>query len=110
MFSLVFIFIGHLVGDELFSGWLRNAKRRSLFYLGVHSGVYAVTVMVFIYFLMPQVFACWKTGILFASHFAIDYWKCYIAKVGARVDSKSFWMSVLDQLLHLLFLAYVIFG
>lgn len=110
MLNLAGIFIGHLVGDGLFAKWLKNAKRRSLFYLGVHSGVYAVTVMVFIYVFMPLVFAWWKTGVLFISHFAIDYWKCYIAKVGPRVDSRSFWLSVLDQMLHLLFLAYVIFG
>lgn len=108
MITYFYLFIGHLIGESLFSKWLSEAKRRSLFFLGVHSAVYAITVLIFIYLLISRHLVFWKFGILFGSHFSIDYWKCYIARVEANINAASFRYSVLDQILHLLVLALAV--
>lgn len=109
LIKLAYLLIGHLIGDGLFSKWLQKAKRSSLFCLGIHCAVYAVVVSLFIYVFMAPIFALWEMGVLFASHFVIDYWKCYIAKTEAKINARNLRYSVLDQILHLLVLAGIVF-
>lgn len=109
MINLIYIFFGHLIGEGLFSKQLTHAKREKLFFLGIHSAVYAVVVMIFIYAFISRDFVFLKFGLLFGSHFLIDYWKCYIVKVEAIVNVGNLRYSLLDQMLHLLVLAYTIY-
>ena len=104
MLKLLYLIIGHLIGDSLFSKWLGDAKRRSLLFLGVHSAVYSIVVMLFLYNFMIADFAFWKASVFFGSHFMIDYWKCYIAKIDGNINERNLSYTFVDQILHLIVL------
>lgn len=109
MLKFIYLLIGHLIGDSLFSWWLKDAKRRSLFFLGIHSFVYTLVVTIFAYVFINSDIPLWAIGVVFASHFVIDYWKCYILKIDSNLNVDNLRYSILDQVLHLLILAAVIF-
>ncbi len=104
MIEYLYLFLGHLAGDTLFSWRLKDAKRRNLFFLGVHSAIYAIVVAFFLYAFMNSDFAIWKAIILFVSHFIIDYWKCYIAKIDGSINTRNLRYTFIDQVLHLIVL------
>jgi hypothetical protein len=108
MVEYLYLLIGHLVGDGLFSWQLKDAKRYSLFFLGVHSCIYAVTLMIAIYFFMRIYFTFYSFFIFLISHFIIDYWKCYIVKTDGAVNSKNLFYTFVDQILHLIILVLVV--
>ncbi|MCX5780241.1 MAG: DUF3307 domain-containing protein [Firmicutes bacterium] len=109
MLMFPFIIIGHFLGDRLFSRRLGAAKRRSLFFLGVHSTLYALVVAAFLYILMYSYFTPWKVLVLFGSHYVIDYWKCYIADIDATIPGRRRHYTLLDQVLHLIMLTIIVF-
>lgn len=102
------LFIAHLLGDALFCWRLKDAKRRSLFFLGVHSAIYAIIVTAYIYLFMNSYFTLWKFILLLVSHFIIDYWKCYIAKIDGSITKRNLYYTFLDQFLHLLVLIIIV--
>ncbi len=109
MLTLLYLIIGHLIGDSLFSKWLRDAKRRSIIFLGVHSAVYSIVVMLFLYNFMIDAFTFWKGSVFFGSHFIIDYWKCYIAKIDGNINARNLCYTFVDQILHLTVLIGTVF-
>ena len=108
MLEYFYLFIAHLLGDGLFSWRLKDAKRHSLFYLGIHSAVYAIVVAVFLYTFMNPHFALWKVVVLLLSHFIIDYWKCYIVKNDGSINKRNLCYTFVDQILHLTALIIIV--
>jgi len=109
MLMFPFIIIGHFIGDSLFSRRLGDAKRHSLFFLAVHSAIYALVIAMFLYIFMNDYFALWKTVMVLGSHFIIDYWKCYIVNRDANIQARNLQYTIIDQVLHLTLLTIIVF-
>lgn len=105
MIQFAMVILSHFIGDLAFLGFLGHAKRESLFYLALHSIIYAIVICVTIYVIARKRYAHWKLFILFGSHFFIDYYKCYII-----VARHSLTNNIIDQILHLTVLAFIYFS
>lgn len=108
MLEFAYIFIAHLVGDGLFSWELNQAKRRSLFYLGLHSLIYSLVVWLALYFFAYPSFTIYSFALLLISHFVIDYWKCYIVRTDGTLSLNNLAYSIIDQILHIMVLVLVL--
>mgnify|MGYP001037940233 CR=1 FL=1 len=109
MLELFYIFIAHLVGDNLFSWKLNQAKRRSLFYLGIHSLIYSLVVWLALYLFAYPVFTLFSFILLLVSHFVIDYWKCYIVRTDGTLSLNNLTYSIIDQILHIMILILILY-
>lgn len=105
MLTFIWLLAGHFAGDVLFQGLLISRyKREKPVYIIPHVIIYTLTLSILLHYLV--LLTWWKPLLLLISHFAIDYWKCYIA----HTDSlRSFCLvNAGDQILHLIVLGFML--
>jgi len=95
------LLIAHLVGDYLFQNrWMALNKHKNWLICLLHSFIYALSVMLICNFDYG-----WKVGIVFLSHFYIDYFR-----IGAKWrqffsgETELPWTILSDNTMHLLIL------
>jgi len=93
---LILLLAGYLCDYPLQCEFLKKWKQQSNHVLFVHCFIWAGGICVGLHYL--GLFAWWKAAMLFAGHFAVDYWKCRgLYKPRGISDITAFHA---DQLLH----------
>jgi len=90
----LWLLFGHLIGDfflQVYKLW--RLKRKNIYFLLIHVFLYSLSVTIVLYF--TGLFAWWKPVILAASHFTVDYCKCYVFR------HRTLQGYIIDQAIHI---------
>lgn len=112
----ILLVFSHIIGDiflqrnSILSRFLKGRdlsklKRQDLRYLALHAALYSLPVLLTLMFF--QSFNIYRLLIIFLSHFAIDYVKCYMIKY-KEMSLEFVIVNLIDQLLHISVLFIVI--
>jgi len=112
MSSFDILLIAHLVGDYLFQiGWMAANKTKSWLATLTHAAVYTLTIAVFTLLFIKD-FSHWGFVLIFVSHAIVDrrlitsFW---VTAVMSAPESERGWLTIIDQIFHLLILAIALY-
>ncbi|MBI6872598.1 DUF3307 domain-containing protein [Clostridium aciditolerans] len=105
----ILLVFSHIVGDIflqrnailsrlLKGGDLSKLKRQALKYLALHAALYSLPIGLTLIFF--QSFNIYRFLIIFLSHFAIDYVKCYMIRY-KEMSLEFVIVNLIDQLMHI---------
>lgn len=105
----ILLVFSHIVGDiflqrnailsRLLKGRdLSKLKRQALRYLALHAALYSLPIGLIL--MLFQSFNIYRFLIIFLSHFAIDYVKCYVIRY-KEMSLEFVIVNLIDQLMHI---------
>lgn len=105
----ILLVFSHIVGDiflqrnailsRLLKGRdLSKLKRQALRYLALHAALYSLPIGLTL--ILFQSFNIYRFLIIFLSHFAIDYVKCYMIRY-KEMSLEFVIVNLIDQLMHI---------